>query len=551
MSDAAPPAESPPSPAVRWGAWAAAAVFAAILLLPKPDGMTEPGRRTLAVTAATGTLWFTGAVSFGAASLLPLVAFPLAGVLDAQEAAKAYMHRLVFLYLGGFLLALGLERWGVHQRLALLTVRVVGVGPRRVVLGMMLAVAGLSMWISNTAASIMMLPIALALLASFRELSGEGGGGAGRETRDQRREKGDAATDVVETSDHSSLASSLSSLTSPANSPTPLDRLTPALLLGIAYAASIGGIATPLGTPTNAAFIGIWSELFGADDAGRFSVARWIVAFGPVSAVLLGVAWVVLTWNLRPIPGLSAFGRQFFRDRLAALGPVRTPERRMLAVFGLAAVLWVVPGPLTAVLESAGVVPPGTLPAVDDSTIAVGCALLAFLLPAGVKDDTTRPRLLDWATAERLPWDILLLFGAGLTLAAAFEQTDLSGWIGGRLGAHLTGRPDWQLVLAVCLTVTFLTECTSNVATCTVLLPILAGVATTVGVEPSLLMLPAAASASCAFMLPIATPPNAIVFGSGRVSMARMARTGVVLNLLCVGLVAAGVMWWAGPRLGS
>ena len=283
-------------------------------------------------------------------------------------------------------------------------------------------------------------------------------------------------------------------------------------------------------------------------------MARWIVAFGPVSAVLLVTAWAVLTWNLRPIPGLSRFGRGFFRDRLAALGPVRTPERRMLAVFALAAVLWVVPRPLVAGLESAGLVTPGVLPAVDDSTIAVGCALLAFLIPAGAAADPAgggpRPRLLDWGTAERLPWDILLLFGAGLTLAAAFEQTGLSGWIGGRLGEHLHGRPDWQLVLAVCLVMTFLTECTSNVATCTILLPILAGVAATVGVEPSLLMLPAAASASCAFMLPIATPPNAIVFGSGRVTMGRMARTGVVLNLLGAGIIAAGVILWAGPRLG-
>ena len=291
----------------------------------------------------------------------------------------------------------------------------------------------------------------------------------------------------------------------------------------------------------------MWEETFG--DAERFTFLRWMAAFGPVSAAMLLAAWGLLTWNLRPAPGTAAAGRAFFRDRLAARGPLTTPEKRMLAVFALAAALWIVPKPLFAVLEA------GESPAVgwladrglmtvaqpDDSTVAIGCALLAFALPAG---GGSGERLLNWETAERLPWDILLLFGAGLALAAAFDETGLSLWIGERLGEAVRDRPVWVLVGAVCLVMTFLTECTSNVATCSIVLPVLAEVAKDLGIEPTLVMLPAAASASCAFMLPVATPPNAIVFGSGRVTMTTMARRGFVLNLVGAAVVTGLTLVW-------
>lgn len=275
------------------------------------------------------------------------------------------------------------------------------------------------------------------------------------------------------------------------------------MLLGLAYGASLGGIATPIGTPTNTAFLAVWEERFG--DAGRFGFASWIVAFGPVSLVLLALTWGVLTWNLRPAAGLAAAGREYFRRRLQERGPLTTPERRMLLVFGLAAFLWVVPKPLRAVvgsgaagaawLETAAAGGWGPVIAPDDSTIAVFCAVLAFTLPAG---DGKNSRLLNWETAERLPWDILLLFGAGLALARAFDETGLSKWVGEELGVRLAGWPAWAVVGAVCLTMTFLTECTSNVATCSIVLPVLGALALKLGLPPELLMLPAAASASCA-----------------------------------------------------
>ena len=502
MSEPARPAPSWGRQFGRWGVWMSLAGFGLVLLSDVPAEMTPAAHDTLAVVVLTAGLWFTGAVPLGAASLVPLVAFPLLGVLDAAAASEAYINKLVFLYLGGFLLALGLERWEVHERLALHTLRITGTSPRRVVAGFMLAAAGLSMWISNTAATIMLLPVALAMLGTFRRL---GGGN--------------------------------------------LDKLTVALLLGLAWAASLGGISTKIGTPTNIAFLGVWEDRFG--DADQFTFLGWMAAFGPVSAAMLLCAWGVLTWNLRPDADLAAAGRAFFTDRLRERGPLTPPEKRMLALFGLAAILWIVPTPLFAALggtESGAAAVErlrdgGWLNVLqpDDSTVAVLCATLAFALPAG---DGRGSRLLNWETAERLPWDILLLFGAGLALAAAFDQTGLSLWIGQRLGEAVEGRSVWVLVGAVCLVMTFLTECTSNVATCSIVLPVLAAVAVDLGIDPKLVMLPAAASASCAFMLPVATPPNAIVFGSGLVTMGQMARTGFLLNLLGTVVVTGLTLVW-------
>ncbi|MEM9703742.1 MAG: SLC13 family permease, partial [Planctomycetota bacterium] len=300
------PEPKPKRPAFfgRWGVWLALLVFATILLTDVPEGMTPAAHRTLAITALTAALWFTGAVPLGAASLVPLVAFPLSDVLSPQAASSAYVNKFVFLYLGGFLLALGLERWNVHERLALHTLRLTGSSPRRVVAGFMLAAAGLSMWISNTAATIMLLPVAVAMLDALGKTA------AGANESDVKRQR----------------------------------QLTVALLLGLALAASLGGLATKIGTPTNVAFLGVWEESFGSEGMEqRFEFSKWLAAFGPVSAVLLLLAWGLLTWNLRPTPGMAAVGRAFFANRLSALGRLTSPERRMLLVFGLAAALWVVP----------------------------------------------------------------------------------------------------------------------------------------------------------------------------------------------------------------
>ncbi|QDT14689.1 SLC13 family permease [Alienimonas californiensis] len=523
MSESTPPIDRPGFFG-RWGVWLGLLAAAIVLALDAPAGMTPGAQKTLAVTVLTGVLWFTGAVPLGAASLVPLVAFPLCGVLEVGPASEAYINKYVFLYLGGFLLALGLERWNVHERLALHTLRFTGTSPRRVVAGFMLAAAGLSMWISNTAATIMLLPVAVAMLDALGKKTGG--------TDDRLTAEGGTGEAAAEDA---------------ARHTARQHKLTVALLLGLAWAASLGGIATPIGTPTNVAFLGVWEKAFPGESLDRFSFDRWMLAFAPVSAVMLVLAWGLLTWNLRPAPGAAAVGRSFFAGRLNALGRLSTPEKRMLAVFGLAAALWVIPGPLFASLKATetgtewieAIDARGLTPIVqpDDSTVAVVCALLAFALPAG---DGRGSRLINWHTAERLPWDILLLFGAGFALALAFKETGLSLWVGERLGDAVRGQPEWVLVGAVCLVMTFLTECTSNVATCSIVLPVLAGVAVEIGVEPSLIMLPAAASASFAFMLPVATPPNAIVFGSGRLTMGEMARKGFVLNL--VGAVAITVL---------
>ena len=547
-------ASSEPTPSGQvalLGKLAAGGLFGLILLLPNSGNVTAgdlplAAQRLAAVTALMAMLWLTQALPIAVTSLIPLAAFPLLGIQTAEAVSAAYANASVFLYLGGFIIALGIEKWGLHRRMALYIVRLVGAGPRRMVLGFMLATGFLSMWISNTAATLLMLPIGLALVRALGEACGVHGGGA------------------AEPSER--LAAGVQLPAAEAGREA-LNRLGLVLLLGIAYSSSIGGFTTLVGTPTNVAFQRIWRIEFPA--APEFSVGVWIGAVLPIGAVLLLAAWLTLIRGLPPLPGAERLDRGFFTERLRALGRPSRAEWLMLAIFVATAALWILREPLmigeTRVLPgwnewlgprvaeqlvAAGVSETAANRALHDSVVAIGMALLMFAIPARRDEYGRTEYLMDWDTAVRLPWGILLLFGGGFALADAFGSTGLSEWIGRHFVAAVGSWPPWLLVAAVCFLLTFLTELTSNVATVSTLLPLLAATAVSVGVDPRLILVPATISASCAFMLPIGTPPNAIVFSSGHIRMGQMARYGFALNLIGVVIVTVATFALLVPQFG-
>lgn len=524
---------APPSTAERaasLGRWIGFALFLVVWFVPIPENftpadhpLTPAGQRLLAVTLLMGTYWLTGAMPIYATSLIPLALFPVLGILSAADVSAAYISHTVFLFFGGFVIALGIERWGLHRRIALRILTSVGSSPKRVVLGFMIATGLLSMWISNTATTLLMLPIALSLCSSLREI----------------RDEADDGGSPFET----------------------------ALLLGIAYSASIGGMLTLVGTPTNVAFAEIFRRQF--PQAPEISMGAWITAFLPMGLIFFAIVWWLLC---RPIERTAPVEKGFFRDRLQALGPASYGEKWMLAIFTITAALWMfrsdldfglgftIPGwkHLAARwLVSLMGVQSGTEPLamkevstyINDSTVAMMMCVVMFLIPVK-SSSSSRHYLMDWKTLDKMPWGILLLFGGGFALADAFTSTGLSGWIGHAAGGLLGALPTWVIVAGVCLTITFLTEFTTNVATVAAFMPVLAALSVNLGIDPRLIMIPAALSASCAFMLPIATPPNAIVFGSGRLRTQDMAKNGVMLNLIGVVLITAITFTWALPRLG-
>jgi len=534
-------AEAPP-PSKRWLVPLLIIVFLTILLLPAPAVMTQDGRvlmmspeahRLMAVTFLMAGLWVSQAIPLAATSLLPLVLFPFLGIQSAKDVSQGFVSDMLFLFIGGFIIALGLERWNLHRRIALQIVTRVGVQPKRLVLGMMLATAMLSMWISNTATTLLMLPLALALLKTI---------------------------DESPSPDGSFEPSAIS------------QQLTVPLLLGIAYAASLGGMTTIVGTPTNTAAVNIYQRAM--PDAPELSVARWMMVGIPVVAVYLVVVWGVLTWRLPRRTTNDARLRTELRARLQALGPVTSAERRMMCIFCATAALWILRLPLefgdwtlipgwSAKLKDWFQWLGSSNPAagdqklaseyVKDSTVAVGFAVLLFFLPSGTRDECGRSiPLMNWRTAVRLPWEIILLFGGGLALAGAFDDrvTGLAGWIGQALQGPMQDQPTWLVISVICCMMTFLTEVTSNVATITTVLPSLLIISEQLGIDARLLLIPATLATSCAFMLPIATAPNAIVFGSGRITAGQMARFGVLLNLAGIPLLTVAAFWLIRPLFG-
>lgn len=480
-----PVIEPPPSaastdrqPPHRFRPWAGLlgglGLFLAFLLLPAPEDVPPAAWRTAAVGALMAVWWMTEALPLAATALVPLVLFPLLEVADFSAAAAPYANPLIFLFMGGFLLAMAMERWALHRRLALSIINRMGTRPLAIIAGFMTATAFLSMWVSNTATAMMMLPIGLSVVELVRHRTG---------------------TDAEQT--HFAIV----------------------LMLVIAYGSSIGGIGTLIGTPTNALLAGFMAETYDVE----ISFVGWMQLGLTLVVVALPLVFLLLTKvifpiRLREIPG----GRAFIQGELRALGPMSRPEKAVAAVFVGTAVLWIV-RPLLG----------GVLPALTDAGVAMTSALLLFILPANLRRGTA---LLDWEHARRLPWGVLLLFGGGLSLAAAIQETGLAAWIGEQM-ALLGDLPLIVILLAVVTVVTFLTELTSNTATAAAFLPVLASVSLGIGQDPLWLGVPAALAASCAFMMPVATPPNAIVYGSSFVTIRHMARAGFVLNLLFIVLI--------------
>ena len=514
------------SPLQRIGLWGGLALALLLYVLPEVADLSRAAQNLAAVTVLMATLWITHALPIAVTSLIPLAAFPLLGIQPSDKVSNAYIDQNIFLFLGGFIIALGIEKWGLHQRMALHIVRLLGTSPQRMVLGFMLATGFISMWISNTAATLLMLPIGLALMTSLGNLPLD--------------------SEALTPAERAGLEKQRDSA---------LAKMMTVLLLGIAYSASIGGFTTLVGTPTNVTFLTIWRQSFPAGP--EISAGQWMMAITPLGVLYLLIAWWSLTWNLPAIPAADNLDRGFFTNRIRQLGPPSRPEWLMLAVFAATAFLWMFRKPLTfgqtvlmpgwedwRVLEWIGA------KGLHDSTVAMGMALLMFILPARRTDEGRTEHLMDWKTAERLPWGILLLIGGGFALAGAFESTGLSQFLGQKFSAIVHGWPAWAVVAGTCLLLTFLTELTSNVATVATLVPILAQAALELGIDPRLIMIPATIAASSAFMLPIATPPNAIVFGSGRIEMGQMVCYGIVLNLLGVILITGAMFLLIVPQLG-
>lgn len=459
----------------------------------EPVAFSEAGRATAALAIWMAVWWLSEAISVHATALLPLVWLPLLGATTMREAASPYANELIFLFMGGFLLALAMERWGLHRRIALATLLLVGDRADRIVAAFMGTTAILSMWVSNTATAIMMLPVATSVIG----LIGRDPGG---DDDAPTRRSGDP----------------------------PTGNFAVCLLLGIAYAASIGGMGTPIGTPPNVLMLS-----YAETELGReIGFARWMAVALPLVAVFLPVCWWLLTRVLFPLGAVQVPGsRRLVRDALEALGPVKRAEGIVFGVFVAAALSWVF-RPMWVDLDVWGVRP---LAGLTDTGIAMLAAMSLFVWPSG---DATRGFVLDWETGMHLPWGILVLFGGGLSLAAAIQANGVGLLLASAVGG-LSGVPALWIVLTVVGGIVFLTELTSNTATTATGVPVLAAVAPALDLDPLALIVPAALAASCAFMLPVATPPNAVVFGSGRIRVEDMSRAGFWLNWIGIGLITA------------
>lgn len=477
--------EHRPNNAKRIGLFLGPALFVLMLLFFNPEGLSSEGVAIAASTVWIAVWWITEAVPIPVTSLLPLVLFPLTQGLDVKETASSYGDETIFLFMGGFMIALAMEKWNLHRRIALTIISVIGTNSDRIVLGFMVATGFLSMWISNTATAMMMVPIGLAIIYQFSETL-----------------KDDPSVD-----------------TTPQNF-----SFGKALMLGIAYSASLGGISTLIGTPPNTLLAGAINTMYGIE----LSFAKWMLFGVPLAWTFLFIAWFYLVkfafpTKVKQIPG----GREVIDDQRTALGKASTEEKLVLTVFSLAAFSWITRTFFLAKF----------IPGISDGVIAITFAILLFIIPSKNKKGDF---LLDWDTAVKLPWGILLLFGGGLAIASGFTESGLSEWI----GTQLTGLQGVNLLVVITLVtalVIFLTEITSNTATASMMFPIMASLAVALGFHPYALMVAAAVAASCAFMLPVATPPNAVVFGSGYLRIPDMAKAGFALNILGIVLVTVAI----------
>jgi len=445
--------------------------------------MPSEAWRVAAVGLWMATWWATEAIPVPVTALLPLVIFDPLGILSIRDAAAPYANPTIYLYLGGFIMALTLERWNLHRRIALAIVSKTGTDGRRLIGGFMFVCAILSMWMTNTSTTMMLLPIVLSVSVVIRD-------------------------NVPNLSDKTRSNFQI------------------AMLLGLAYSASIGGLATLIGTPPNALLMGFMAENYGIE----ISFARWMLVGIPVSLIMLPIAWIGLTRFIFPcnIPASEAV-KSHLAELREALGPMTSAEKRVAIVFACLIMSWMFRKPVTEAFGITGV---------SDTGIVLTAALLLFLLPSG---NITNPRLAVWEDMARLPWGVLVLFGGGLSLAAAVSGSGLALWLGEQL-APLSVWGTAVLVVAAVALVIFLTELTSNLATTATLLPVMGAIAIQAGLPPIVLTVPITIAASCAFMLPVATPPNAIVFSTGMISIPQMVKAGVFLNLIGIVIVSVAAL---------
>lgn len=537
-----PPGKESDSLRPRIGLWLGPLVFLSILLFMDLDPQNPAATRMVAIVALMAIWWITEAIPLAATALLPIVLFPVMGIMRGRElpaanridlssvsfngdfsvsdfdiifpnVANQYMDWIILLFMGGFIIAIAVEKWSLHKRIALHILRVIGGQPHRLVLGFMVATGFLSMWLSNTATALMMMPMGMSLILLYEELN------------EKTIAEGGTISDRA-----------------------PNFALT--LLLGIAYSASIGGFATLIGTPPNGVLITQMSQLF--PDAPEITFSSWMLFALPMSAVFMVLAWLVLTRLVFPLPATTPFsGKDFIQGEIQKLGPMTVEEKRVGGVFALAAILWMTRKErlfgaevdvfgwshyLDQLLLSTGSNPVGYL--IDDGTVSIAMALLLFILPAGKQ---IGGRLLDWEDTKKVPWGILLLFGGGLALAKGFSTSGLSFYIASQLQTVLGDASPLAIVIGTSGVVTGLTEVMSNTATISLAVPIMASMSQAIGVHPLLLLIPSTLAASCAFMLPVSTPPNAIVYGSGRVPIMKMVIAGFWLDVLSIVLLTGFV----------
>jgi solute carrier family 13 (sodium-dependent dicarboxylate transporter), member 2/3/5 len=459
------------------GLFAGLTIFSLILCLPPPAGLGQSAWAALATLALMVIWWVSEAIPVAATSLIPLVALPLLGVASPQEAAAPYADPIIYMFVGGFILAAAIESTGLHRRIALNVLVRIGSGPQALVAGFMVATALLSMWISNTATALMMTPIALAVCAA-------------------------AVSDPIERR-----------------------KLSAACVLGVAYAASIGGLGTPIGSPTN--LVGLrWLESQGVG----LSFGQWMALGLTIMLLVLPIGWFLLTRVVYQLAAVGSRdnGHQVVQNAHKTLGPMHTSEQRVLAVFLAVALAWVLREPFVSISGLTGL---------TDMVIAVIGAVLLFLIPSGDRDQPGKA-LIDWSTAERIPWGIVVLFGGGLSMAAALGDTGAPAWVAAQLGS-LGSMPTLLVVCMLVAVTIFLSELSSNVATLTTMLPVLSAIVLATGANPLTVGAAVTFAASFGFMLPIATAPNSIAYGTGMPRQSEMIRTGFVLNLTGIAVIVA------------
>ncbi|RLB13034.1 MAG: SLC13/DASS family transporter [Deltaproteobacteria bacterium] len=458
-------------------------------LSPKHPEVT----RTMAVAILMALLWVTEAIPLPATALIPVVLFPFLGIMSGKKTASLYFNNVIFLFLGGFIMALAMEKWNLHRRIALKIILLIGSGYRRLLLGFMLATSFLSMWISNTATVMMMTPIAMAVISRLEE------------GKEQKR----------------------------------IRRFSIGLLLGIAYSASIGGIATLIGTPPNAIFVKIMGIYF--PNIPEISFSSWFIFAMPISFTFFVFIWALLVFLYCPKEA-SSVDKSIFQKEYDRLGPMGYEEKVVAVLFSLLALMWLTRADIrigSFIIHGWSSLFPDPK-FIDDGTVAITVSLLLFFIPCQGKEWKT---IMDWETAKGLPWGIILLFGGGFALAAGFKSSGLSLWMGKRF-TQLSHMPLYLIIISICSGVSFLTEFASNTASAQVILPVMASLAKAINVSPFITMVPATISASCAFMLPVATPPNAIIFGTNRLSVWDMFKTGIFIDIMGVIIISFFSLLW-------